>query len=260
MIYLALPVGWAFDDEFECRTLQSVDRQLRDQVSQVAVQRYWARAQRSLDAARAKGPGQAVATAQRLIADADPSEINVLAEELSSWLADNNLPGGWLPDALAQKVPGLSACASASHRRVEPSTSVNKNVTTPEGAAAAGADTPAECHIRQPATLHIAGTRPRDTQVLPARGQHVGRPKALDKSKAALARRMHESGEPASTIANALGVSRATVYRVLERPGLLEASHGISWDLPASVTGSTGSRQRRTVPSDPQRQAGQFPR
>jgi hypothetical protein len=24
-------VGWAFDDEFECRTLQSVDRQLREQ-------------------------------------------------------------------------------------------------------------------------------------------------------------------------------------------------------------------------------------
>lgn len=48
-----------------------------------------------------------------------------------------------------------------------------------------------------------------------ARGEAIGRPKALDKSKAALARRMHSSGEPASTIAAALGVSRATVYRVL---------------------------------------------
>jgi DNA invertase Pin-like site-specific DNA recombinase len=48
-----------------------------------------------------------------------------------------------------------------------------------------------------------------------ARGQSIGRPKALDKSKANLARRMHSSGEPASTIAAALGVSRATVYRVL---------------------------------------------
>jgi len=48
-----------------------------------------------------------------------------------------------------------------------------------------------------------------------ARGQHIGRPKALDKSKASLARRMHASGEPVSTIATALGVSRATVYRVL---------------------------------------------
>jgi DNA invertase Pin-like site-specific DNA recombinase len=48
-----------------------------------------------------------------------------------------------------------------------------------------------------------------------ARGQSIGRPKKLDSSKAALAQRMHSSGEPASTIANALGVSRATVYRVL---------------------------------------------
>ena len=48
-----------------------------------------------------------------------------------------------------------------------------------------------------------------------ARGQAIGRPKALDKSKSELARRMHASGEPASTIATALGVSRATVYRVV---------------------------------------------
>jgi DNA invertase Pin-like site-specific DNA recombinase len=48
-----------------------------------------------------------------------------------------------------------------------------------------------------------------------SRGQHIGRPKALDEKKAALAQRMHASGESASTIANALDVSRATVYRVL---------------------------------------------
>jgi DNA invertase Pin-like site-specific DNA recombinase len=48
-----------------------------------------------------------------------------------------------------------------------------------------------------------------------ARGQSIGRPKVLDKSKAALAQRMHASGESASTIAATLGVSRATVYRVL---------------------------------------------
>ena len=33
-----------------------------------------------------------------------------------------------------------------------------------------------------------------------ARGQHVGRPKALDQSNADLARRMHTSGEPVKTI------------------------------------------------------------
>jgi DNA invertase Pin-like site-specific DNA recombinase len=48
-----------------------------------------------------------------------------------------------------------------------------------------------------------------------ARGEFIGRPKALDATKAALAQRMHASGEPASTIAVTLGVSRATVYRAL---------------------------------------------
>ncbi len=48
-----------------------------------------------------------------------------------------------------------------------------------------------------------------------ARGQSIGRPKALDASNAALAQRMHASGESATTIATTLGVSRATVYRVL---------------------------------------------
>jgi DNA invertase Pin-like site-specific DNA recombinase len=48
-----------------------------------------------------------------------------------------------------------------------------------------------------------------------ARGQAIGRPKKLDGAKAALAQRMHASGESASTIASALDVSRATVYRVL---------------------------------------------
>jgi DNA invertase Pin-like site-specific DNA recombinase len=47
------------------------------------------------------------------------------------------------------------------------------------------------------------------------RGQAIGRPKALDASKTDLAQRMHSSGESASTIATTLGVSRATVYRVL---------------------------------------------
>lgn len=48
-----------------------------------------------------------------------------------------------------------------------------------------------------------------------ARGQAIGRPKALDAQKASLAQRMRAAGEPATTIASTLGVSRATVYRVL---------------------------------------------
>jgi DNA invertase Pin-like site-specific DNA recombinase len=42
----------------------------------------------------------------------------------------------------------------------------------------------------------------------------LGKP-PLDASKTALAQRMHVSGESAFTIATALGVSGATVYRVL---------------------------------------------
>ena len=52
-----------------------------------------------------------------------------------------------------QRLPHPSA--SASHRRVEPSTSVNRNVTTPEGAG-----TSAECHNEPCSTLNITG-RPR---------------------------------------------------------------------------------------------------
>jgi DNA invertase Pin-like site-specific DNA recombinase len=48
-----------------------------------------------------------------------------------------------------------------------------------------------------------------------ARGQSIGRPKALDAKKAALAQRMHAAGESAATVAATLGVSRATIYRVL---------------------------------------------
>ncbi|WP_024449463.1 recombinase family protein [Mycolicibacterium iranicum] len=47
------------------------------------------------------------------------------------------------------------------------------------------------------------------------RGQAIGRPKALDAQKVALAQRMHTAGESASTIAEALGVSRATIYRAI---------------------------------------------
>jgi DNA invertase Pin-like site-specific DNA recombinase len=65
------------------------------------------------------------------------------------------------------------------------------------------------------ADLEIELGRERRTAAREARGQSIGRPRALDKSKAALAQRMHASGEPASTIAATLGVSHATVYRVL---------------------------------------------
>ena len=66
-----------------------------------------------------------------------------------------------------------------------------------------------------PSLSWAANRRAAAREACRARGQHIGRPKALDKSKSALALRMHASGESASTIAATLGVSRATVYRVL---------------------------------------------
>ncbi|KUH86307.1 recombinase family protein [Mycobacterium sp. IS-1556] len=48
-----------------------------------------------------------------------------------------------------------------------------------------------------------------------ARDLPIGRPKKLDADKAALARRMRDNGEPVPTIAETLGVSRATLYRYL---------------------------------------------
>ena len=59
-----------------------------------------------------------------------------------------------------------------------------------------------------PITVFLSG-------VVARAGRRSGDPKALDQSKMALAQRMHASDESASTIAQALGVSRATVYRVL---------------------------------------------
>jgi hypothetical protein len=52
------------------------------------------------------------------------------------------------------------ASASASHRRVEPSTSVNKNVTTPDGRPALSADTQEESHNRHGPTSYIGGSDP----------------------------------------------------------------------------------------------------
>jgi hypothetical protein len=72
----------------------------------------------------------------------------------------------------------------------------------------------------------LAGNAAKPRQARRARGQHIGRPKALNKPESDLARRVHASGESASTIAATLSVSRATVYRVFaeKRLGRSESS------------------------------------
>ena len=54
-------------------------------------------------------------------------------------------------------------------------------------------------------------------QAAAARRKLPGRPRKLPADKVALALRMRAAGESAPTIAHALGVSRATLYRALER-------------------------------------------
>jgi hypothetical protein len=65
----------------------------------------------------------------------------------------------------------------------------------------------------------LQGVRSALRYFLRSRRVTIGRPKALDAVKTALAQRMHASGESASTIARTLAVSRATVYRVLAEQG-----------------------------------------
>jgi hypothetical protein len=86
-----------------------------DVASQLGAQRYWSRAQRTLDAA--KDPAKVVAAAQGLINNADDSQAPVLAEELSSYLASRNVPTDWLTDALASKIPGLSDASAEAIRK-----------------------------------------------------------------------------------------------------------------------------------------------
>lgn len=50
-----------------------------------------------------------------------------------------------------------------------------------------------------------------------ARGRHTGRPRSLTDDQVALAQRMKQSGESAGTIAETLHLSRATLYRTLNR-------------------------------------------
>src|SRR6202044_409096 len=71
------------------------------------------------------GEANAAHTPSPVCLNNQPPCASIAERNTSSWAAS------------ATRIPS----ASASHRRVEPSTSVNRNVTTPEGAG-----TSAECH------------------------------------------------------------------------------------------------------------------
>lgn len=55
-----------------------------------------------------------------------------------------------------------------------------------------------------------------------ARGQSIGRPKALTEAKAAQLVRLVHAGEPVATAAEAFGISRASAYRIVKDTALVE--------------------------------------
>jgi hypothetical protein len=69
--------------------------------------RIWDRDKARLDAAA--DAGRVAATAQELIDGADPDGDAVLAEQLPAYLQSRNVPGGWVNDAFAEKIPELGA-------------------------------------------------------------------------------------------------------------------------------------------------------
>jgi hypothetical protein len=93
-------------DTSKANDLVSGTRVGDDVASQIAAQRWWSRAQRTLDSI--KDPAKVAAAARGLVANADDKAVPVIAEELSDYLATRNIPTGWLPDALADRVPGLA--------------------------------------------------------------------------------------------------------------------------------------------------------
>ena len=90
------------------------------------------------------GDANAAHTPSPVCLNRKPPWVSIAVRNTASWAAN------------AARI----ASASASHRRVEPSTSVNRNVTTPEGVAAEGADTPAASHNKAAPTSHIGRIRP----------------------------------------------------------------------------------------------------
>ena len=63
---------------------------------------------------RSKNPAKLVAAAQDVVANADAENVPTICEELSAYLASKGVPAGWIPAALAEKVPGLADAQTAA--------------------------------------------------------------------------------------------------------------------------------------------------
>lgn len=76
-----------------------------DVESRLAAQSFWHRKERMLDSV--KDTPKLVGAVQDLIKSVGDAQIPVLAEELPDYLASRGAPTGWLPSALASRIPGL---------------------------------------------------------------------------------------------------------------------------------------------------------
>jgi hypothetical protein len=83
-----------------------------DVSSHLAAQRFWAHSMRTLEAI--KDGAKVVAAARELINSASASQVPVLTEEMSSYLASRSMPTGWLPAAYAAAIPGLTEATTAA--------------------------------------------------------------------------------------------------------------------------------------------------
>jgi hypothetical protein len=72
--------------------------------------RIWARAQKRLDAAN--GVAQTASVAQDLISGADGLTLGTLQEALPDYLESEGVPSGWLPAALAARIPDAADAAA----------------------------------------------------------------------------------------------------------------------------------------------------
>jgi hypothetical protein len=77
-----------------------------DVASRLAAQSYWHRKERVLDSV--KDTPKLVAAVENLIRSATDDQVRVLSDELPDYLVSRNVPAGWLPTALASRVPGLA--------------------------------------------------------------------------------------------------------------------------------------------------------
>lgn len=91
-------------------------RQPGDTAQELRNTRYRDRMKSEIDAAA--DAGKVVATAQRLMASADRSELGVLLEELPSCLRSRGVPTDWIEPQVAQLAPEYGA-ARAEHVRAE---------------------------------------------------------------------------------------------------------------------------------------------